>query len=295
MRFFCLTILSFIFTILFCNITADVHPDAKKIFDTIEWVTIPIGEFLMGSTPEEADAAYKEALLRTSLLEKQNFHTEVPQHKVNLSSYQISKYEITNAQYRAFIHATGRPSPKGLQGQEIWNDDNFNNDTQPVVGVTWFDAQAFAEWIGASLPTEAQWERAARGINRRIYPWGDEIPKIRHHANFGKRYNRPTPVGQFPNGNSPDGIADLAGNVWEWCLDEFDPDYYQKNSKGNKQNPLNLIYRDVLRPRVIRGGAWDGGSIFLRAALRSHFYPLESSHTVGFRVVRPRSKIKNID
>lgn len=295
MSFLYLTILSFLFTTHFCNIPAELHSDAKKILDTIEWVTIPNGEFLMGSTPEEADAAYKEALLRSSLLEKRAFETEVPQHKVNVSSYQISKYEITNAQYRAFINATGRPTPQGLQGQEIWKDDNFNKDTQPIVGVTWFDAQAFAEWIGTSLPTEAQWERAARGTEGRIYPWGNDYPKTRHHANYGKRYNRLTSVGQFPNGNSPDGIADLAGNVWEWCLDEFDTTYYQKNRNTIKQNPLNLHHRDVLKSRVIRGGAWDSGSVFLRSALRSHFFPLESSHTIGFRVVRPPPEIKNID
>jgi formylglycine-generating enzyme required for sulfatase activity len=161
-----------------------------------------------------------------------------------------------------------------------------------VVGVTWFDAQAFAEWVGGSLPTEAQWERAARGTEGRTYPWGNDPPKARHHANFARRYNRPTPFGEFPNGNSPNGIADLAGNVWEWCLDEYNPSFYQQNSKDVRRNPLNLCFRDVLRARVIRGGAWDVGSTFLRSSLRFKFYPLDSTHTIGFRVVRPRPKIK---
>ena len=184
------------------------------------------------------------------------------------------------------------PLPRGQQGEEIWKDDNFNADTQPVVGVTWFDAQAFAEWIGGSLPTEAQWERAARGTAARTYPWGSDPPKARHHANFARRYNYPTPVGQFSNGASPDGIADLAGNVWEWCLDEYDPSFYQQNKKKLQRNPLNLRFRDILRARVIRGGAWDVGSTFLRSALRSPFYPLDSTRTIGFRVVRPRPEIE---
>ncbi len=292
MRCVCLTAFVFLFSTVSSFVTAELSPAAEKTLVTIEWVAIAEGEFIMGSTSEEAEAAYTAAKLRSSLLEKHTFDAEVPQHNVYLSAYQISRDEITNAQYRAFIEATGRPTPRGQQGEETWKDENFNADTQPVVGVTWFDAQAFAEWIGGSLPTEAQWERAARGTERRIYPWGNEPPKARLHANFARRYNHPTPVGQFPNGRSPDGIADLAGNVWEWCLDEYNPSFYQQNSKDVKRNPLNLRFRDVLRARVIRGGAWDVGSAFLRSGLRSKFYPLDSTHTIGFRVVRPIPKIK---
>lgn len=292
MRCICLTILVFLISTCYGFVTAELSPDAEKTLASIEWVAIPEGEFLMGSKPEEAEAAYTDAKLRSSLLEKHSFDAEVPQHTVYLSAYQISRYEITNAQYRAFIEATGRPTPRGHHGEETWKDKNFNADAQPVVGVTWFDAQAFAEWVGGSLPTEAQWERAARGTEGRTYPWGNDPPKARHHANFARRYNRPTPFGEFPNGNSPNGIADLAGNVWEWCLDEYNPSFYQQNSKDVRRNPLNLCFHDVLRARVIRGGAWDVGSTFLRSSLRFKFYPLDSTHTIGFRVVRPRPKIK---
>lgn len=292
MRYVCLTILLFFLSVWKGVITAELSSAAKKTLATIEWVAIPEGEFIMGSTPQEAEAAYRGAKLRSSLLEKHSFDAEVPQHSVYLSAYQISRHEITNAQYRTFIEATGRPSPRGAQGEETWKNDNFNADTQPIVGVTWFDAQAFAEWIGGSLPTEAQWERAARGTEGRTYPWGSEPPKARHHANFARRYNRPTSIGQFPHGTSPNGIADLAGNVWEWCLDEYNPSFYQQNSKNVRQNPLNLRFRDVLRARVIRGGAWNMGSAFLRSSLRFKSYPLDSTHTIGFRVVRPRPKIE---
>ena len=272
---------------------AEISKTAQQVLATIEWISIPEGKFLMGSTPEGANAAYEDAKLRSSMLEQHTFDAELPQHQVYLSAYEISRYEITNAQYRAFIEAMNRPTPRGHNGEKTWEDETLSGDAQPVVGVTWFDAQAFAEWIGGSLPTEAQWERAARGTEARLYPWGNTPPKARQHANFARRYNRPIPVGQFPKGESPDGIADLAGNVWEWCLDEYSPTAYQRNAKGVPRNPLNLRFRDVLRSRVIRGGAWDVGSAFLRSSLRFKFYPLDSTHTIGFRVVRPRPEIKN--
>lgn len=271
---------------------SEVSSAAQEVLTTIEWVSIPEGTFLMGSTPEVAKAAYEDAKLRSSMLEQHTFDAELPQHQVYLSTYEISRYEITNSQYRAFIEATNRPTPRGHNGEDTWADATLNDDTQPVVGVTWFDAQAFAEWIGGSLPTEAQWERAARGTEGRMYPWGDTLPKARQHANFARRYNRPMPVGQFPKGDSPNGISDFAGNVWEWCLDEYSPSFYQQHKARVPQNPLNLQFRDVLRARVIRGGAWDVGSAFLRSSLRFKFYPLDSTHTIGFRVVRPRTKIK---
>ncbi len=293
MKCACFVIL--ILTLVICSdfAIAEISGAAQQVLATIEWVAIPEGEFLMGSTPEEANAAYEDAKLRSSMLEQHTFDAELPQHQAYLSAYEISRYEITNAQYRAFIEATNRPAPRGHNGEKTWEDETLNGDTQPVVGVTWFDAQAFAEWIGGSLPTEAQWERAARGTKGRIYPWGDTPPKARQHANFARRYNRPIPVGQFPKGESPDGIADLAGNVWEWCLDEYSPTTYQRNGKGVPRNPIHLRFRDVLRSRVIRGGAWDVGSAFLRSSLRFKFYPLDSTHTIGFRVVRPRPEIKN--
>ena len=272
---------------------AEVSKAAQQVLNTIEWVSIPEGTFLMGSTAQEANAAYEDAKLRSSMLEKHTFDAELPQHHVYLSAYEISRYEITNAQYRVFTKATNRPTPRGHNGEDTWADETLNGDTQPVVGVTWFEAQAFAEWIGGSLPTEAQWERAARGTQARLYPWGNTPPKARQHANFARRYNRPIRVGQFPKGESPDGIADLAGNVWEWCLDEYNPTAYQRNVTDVPRNPLKLRFRDVLRARVIRGGAWDVGRAFLRSSLRFKFYPLDSTHTIGFRVVRPRPEIKN--
>lgn len=292
MRCICFALLIILVVSWYSHVSAELSPTAEKVLSTINWISIPSSKFPMGSTSAEAETAYHDAKLRSSLLEKYDFDAEVPQHTVYLSAYQISRYEITNAQYRAFVEATNRPTPRGNNGEETWKDKDYNADNQPVVGVTWFDAQAFAEWIGGSLPTEAQWEHAARGREGRKYPWGNDPPKVRKHANFARRYNKPTPVGQFQDGVSPNGIADLAGNVWEWCLDEYDPSFYQRDSKDVKLDPLNLRFRDVLRARVIRGGAWDVGSTFLRSSLRSTFYPLDATHTIGFRVVRPRPEMK---
>ena len=175
--------------------------------------------------------------------------------------------------------------------RKTWEDETLNGDKQPVVGVTWFDAQAFAEWIGGSLPTEAQWERAARGTTARTYPWGNTPPKARQHANFARRYNRPMPVGQFPKGESPNGIADLAGNVWEWCLDEYSLTAYQRNNGEVSRNPINLRFRDVLRARVIRGGAWDVGSAFppFRLTVQILSVGLDTYNRVSGRPSTPRT------
>ncbi len=261
---------------------------AQRALASIEWVRIPAGEFWMGSTSEEAGAAYEDAKLRSSMLDRRHFDAQVPKHRVYLDAYEISRYEITNRQYRYFTEDTQRSKPRGYQGEDTWADETVNDDKQPVVGVTWFDAQAFAEWIGGSLPSEAQWERAAAGVHGYKYPWGDSPPTPRH-ANFARRYNRPTIVGQLSRGASPEGVCDLAGNVWEWCLDEYDPGFYQQSPK---RNPVNLRRRDVLSDRVIRGGSWDFGRAFMRTTLRFRFYPLNSTHNIGFRVVRSVSKAR---
>lgn len=259
-----------------------VSKTARHVLSTIEWIPIPEGEFIMGSTPEEAEAAYKEAKLRSSMLEKHAFDPEIPQHRVFLEAYEISRHEITNAQYKKFVEDTRRPKPRGYEGEDTWSDETLNGDSQPVVGVTWFDAQAFAEWLGGSLPSEAQWERAARSTDARKYPWGNSAPNP-EQANFARRYNQPTPVGQFPKGASVEGVEDLAGNIWEWCMDEFDATFYKRSPA---RNPIHLRRRDQLKDRVIRGGSWDYGLVFMRSALRFRFYPLNSTHNIGFRVAR---------
>jgi formylglycine-generating enzyme required for sulfatase activity len=282
-----------VLTLSICGGSAvEFSPAAQRVLATVEWISIPAGTFLMGSTPEAVEAAYQDAKLRSSMLEQHTFDAELPQHQVYLDAYEISRYEITNAQYRAFIEATDRPTPRGHNGEETWVDETFNGGTQPVVGVTWFDAQAFAEWIGGSLPTEAQWERAARGTEARTYPWGDTPPKARQHANFARRYNCPMPVGQFPKGESSNGIADLAGNVWEWCLDEYNKDFYSMSPRENPLSGADSVdwatnnFTDVKSNRVLRGGSWNSSWLSVLAARRRWKKPSFTTDYFGFRCAR---------
>jgi formylglycine-generating enzyme required for sulfatase activity len=199
-------------------------------------VLIPAGEFLMGDAFNEGDS------------------DERPQHRVYLDAFFIDQYEVTNAQYKAFCDATGRSYPPD---PEIWGDYFttgyfLNRPDYPVVDVTWFDAQAYAEWAGKRLPTEAEWEKAARGgLEGKRYPWGDA--SSHDDANYGEKGGRDqwtytSPVGSFPpNGY---GLYDMAGNVWEWCADGYDENYY---SRSPNQNPTGSATETN---RVSRGGSW---------------------------------------
>ena len=129
---------------------------AQRVLDLIEWIEIPAGEFLMGSSPEEIASLASEANFRGAMVDRHTFEAEITSHNVVLQAYGISRHEITNAQYKLFIENTRRPKPRSNQGEDIWQEEKFANPELSIVGVTWFDAQAFAEWIGCSLPSEAQ-------------------------------------------------------------------------------------------------------------------------------------------
>jgi formylglycine-generating enzyme required for sulfatase activity len=225
------------------------HLPQTKIspMDGAEMVLIPAGEFLMGSPKGEGDS------------------DEYPQHTVYLDAFYIDKYEVTNAQYKKFMDATGHAAPG------YWNDNSFNKPEQPVVGVNWFDAEAYCKWANKRLPTEAEWEKAARGTDARKYPWGNEEPNAggiwRANYNIGKKgaddgFQFTAPVGSFSAGVSPYGIHDMAGNVWEWCADWYDKYYYSGSLKNNPKGPSKG------RSRVVRGGSWLDVGYYLRAANR---------------------------
>ncbi len=271
------------------SLLLSLDPMAKKVSRKIKWIRIKDGKFLMGSTQKEIQTVYREARLRSSMLDKHIFSAESPQRWVTLSSFEISKHEITNAQYQAFVIATDRPPPRGYKGEATWENPTLNQKQHPVVGVTWYDAQAFAEWVGGSLPTEAQWERTARGTKGSKYPWGN-TPPSRQLANFARRQPSTTPVGQFPLGETPTGVSDLAGNVWEWCLDYYSQKFYEIASDIE---PVNFQHRNLIKDRVIRGGSWDYGNVFIRSPLRFKFFPLDSANNIGFRVVRQKVEVQN--
>jgi iron(II)-dependent oxidoreductase len=202
--------------------------------DGAEMILIPAGEFIMGSPEGEGD------------------DDEHPQHTVFLDAFYIDKYEVTNAQYKQFIDATGREAPK------YWDDENFNQPDQPVVGVVgvdWYDAVAYAKWAGKRLPTEAEWEKAARGTDGRKYPWGNEWDNQKCNSGAdGDGYEYTAPVGSFPDGASPYGVMDMVGNVCEWVADWYDSNYY---SRSPQQNPKGPDYgEESAFGGVLRGGSW---------------------------------------
>ncbi|MEM6457723.1 MAG: SUMF1/EgtB/PvdO family nonheme iron enzyme, partial [Acidobacteriota bacterium] len=173
------------------------------------------------------------------------YSDEKPIHMVTLSPYWIGKYPVTNAQYGTFLEATKRGKPSR------WNDKQFNGPDQPVVGVSWHDAQAYCAWAGLILPSEAQWEASARGTDQRTYPWGDGEP-TKKLANYGKNVGRTTPVGSYPDGAGPFGMLDQAGNVWEWCVDVWSDDAYK--GREGQEDPVNTVGDKTVR--ALRGGSW---------------------------------------
>jgi formylglycine-generating enzyme required for sulfatase activity len=195
-----------------------------------------------------------------------------------LDAYTIDKYEVTVEQYAAYLKKSGAEPP------DFWERVNQKEDiNRPVVGVDWLDAKDFCEFYGKQLPTEAQWEKAARGTDGRKYPWGNDDPGPLF-ANFASgvsfSYNKSlAPVGSFELGKSPYGAYDMVGNVWEWVLDNYDKAYYQVASQKNPPGPSAGDYK------VIRGGSWSKRPAVARSAGRMFLSPNTRSNSLGFRCV----------
>ncbi|QPD06388.1 MAG: hypothetical protein Nkreftii_004162 [Candidatus Nitrospira kreftii] len=191
--------------------------------------------------------------------------------------YWIDQYPVTNEKYRAFIEAGGYKnqqywSDDGWQWKTknnvtspiYWNASTWNKADHPVVGVSYYEAEAYANWAGRRLPTEQEWEKAARGEDGRLYPWGEEFDKDRCNST-GSRIGHTTAVNQYPNGVSPYGSYDMAGNVWEWCASWYDESQSQ---------------------RVFRGGSWSNLPVALRASYRYRFPTDSRLDSLGFRLVQ---------
>jgi len=236
--------------------------------DSSVMIRIPAGTFTMGSSDGDAD--------------------EKPVHQVSLDEYYIDKYEVTNRQYKRFCDATGKsyPSDPGFSGMSSY----FTSyPDYPVVKVSWDDAAAYCTWAGKRLPTEAEWEKAARGNDSRKYPWGNSEPDAGgfYRANWGegtdrsvwKRdgYEYTSPVGSYERGASPYGCMDMAGNVWEWCADWYDGSYYSRSPSSSPAGPSSGS------SRVLRGGSWYFFAGSLRCADRGGDDPSYRSVYYGFR------------
>ena len=273
--------------ILDLGIVAGLFGEAPTKPETPEgMVLIPAGSFQMGSEDEEAR------------------DNEKPVHTVHLDAFYMDKYEVTNAQFKAFVDANPQWQKDNIEDRfhntlddylEFWSGTDYpaGKADHPVTHVSWYAAMAYAEWAGKRLPTEAEWEYAARGgLAGKKYPWGDAKPTPAD-ANYGWNVGDTTPVGQYAaNGY---GLYDMAGNVWEWCLDTLDFDFYAVSD--NSRNPIaggetvqelreNFATNPTNTLRVLRGGSWDLIAPNLRVAFRFGLTPTDASLFYGFRCAR---------
>ena len=232
--------------------------------DPVPMVTIPAGEFLMGNS------------------EGKGRDDERPQRSVYLDAFLIDQVEVTNERYMAFVKSSGHRTPPNPYGtgplQSIMGIEQL-----PVVQTTWYDAKAYCSWAKKRLPTEAEWEKAARGTDGRRYPWGNEPPTPKQ-ANFDREWEDEHtlyPVGSLPDGDSPYGVKDMAGNAREWVSDWYDAEYYQHAPNRNPQGPDK---KGVVRS--IRGGSWHSPASDITASARGRGGFALQTHGTGFRCVR---------
>ena len=243
---------------------------------------IPAGEFDMGSNDIESSI------------------DEKPIHSVYIDAFYMDKHPVTNAQYKEFVDANPQwRIHRWLNNFRKYRDSDYlknwfrgnyptGKDDHPVIWVSWYAAMAYAQWVSKRLPTEAEWEKAARGgLTGQKYPWGNIID--RRWANFDKRVAEPTPIGKYPpNGY---GLHDMAGNVSEWCLDEWNENFYKFSESHNPVlgDSIESIIENVTKsktPRVVRGGSWYSSEQEARVSNRDCLAPWKTTSLIGFRCVQ---------
>jgi len=244
----------------------DVPPVAFEIEEAVfrtpgatehTMVRVPEGVFLMGA--------------------EDGLNDEGPIHQVHLDAFFIDKFEVTNEKYLVFVEATGGTQPVHIVSGA------FNLPSQPVVGVVWEEVSEYCAWAGLRLPTEAEWEKAARGADGQTYPWGNGPPSrslLKYFDDEG-----PSSVGSFPNGQSPFGALDMAGNVWEYTRDHYVEDFYRFSSD---RNPIAIV-GDGEPDHTIRGGSWASTPDEVRSSRRWRFFLIETDladSQVGFRCAK---------
>ena len=248
-----------------------IRPDAM--------VKVETGEFIRGSDKKKADS------------------DEKPLRKIYLDEFLIGKYPVTNHEYKKFVddHGYGNKNfwteegwkwkqKEKINESSFWHDREWKGENFPIVDISWYEACAYAKWLSKKtgdayrLPTEAEWEKAARGTDGRVYPWGNDFYKSKCNSDV-TGLGRTSPVGIFPEGTSPFDCFDMSGNVWEWCSDWFGKEYYKKSSAKNPKGPSSGPYR------VFRGGSWSMSPKFCRASFRGRNHPYFRGCVV-FRLVR---------
>lgn len=275
--------------------------------DGAEMVLIPAGDFWMGSGQAEIDHFYREckaAANRGTGISEPTCVTlarpEIPRHRVTLDAFYMDRYEVTNALFEQFANATGYRTTAESRGHgSIWQQKDGRSQwlkldgtawrtprgpgssahpRHPVVHISWHDADAYCRWAGKRLPTEAEWEKAARGGEDRRYPWGENWDASK--ANGDMAVQATAPVGSYPGGTSLHQLHDMAGNVWEWIADWFDAWYYEISPARNPKGPSSG------QRKVLRGGSWHHDQIFLRSALRNSNQPDNHADNLGFRCAK---------
>ena len=237
---------------------ATPSPPQRRAIDGMDVVQVPAGDFVMGS-----DMAG-------------DYEDEQPVHTVALDGFWIDRYEVTNAQYRACVEANACHPAAG------WEMAGLDAPEQPVVGVTWTDADSYCRWVGARLPSEAEWEKAARGMDGDPYPWGIHPASCQYAVmedESGKGCGRETtwPVGSKPEGASPYGALDMCGNAMEWVADNYGAVYYQESPQLNPLGPGSG------ENKVLRGGAWTVALPYVDTTVRFWFPPDTADRDIGFR------------
>jgi len=260
--------------LLFCAVSTEAQLDrlrnSKKEVglapsDEAAMAMIPAGEFWMG-----VDGTV-------------GLDDERPRHKVWLDAFAMDVHEVTTKRYAAFLASTGRKPPL------LWDlvDVSVHGD-RPVVGVDWQDAEAYCRWAGKRLPTEAEWEKAARGTDERRHPWGNQAPSpARANFGLGARFSYSQvlmPVGHYEGGISPYGLYDLAGNVWEWVQDWYKGSYYEESPERNPRGPEEGQFK------VLRGGSWSDLPNYLLTYGRFKLPPETRNSYTGFRCVKGRDQ-----
>ncbi len=236
--------------------------------DGAPMVLIPEGPFPMGVPMAARDGGIDER----------------PNHEVYVDAFYMDKYELTNARYLQFVTETGHRTPQHPTDPNLglWKGNMMPESVSelPVINVDWFDAQAYCQWAGKRLPTEAEWEKAAKGPNDWRFPWGDVEP-TQEHANFNQVRWRGeatlVQVGIYDKGKSPYGVYDVAGNVWEWVSDWYDASYYQVSPSRNPQGPESGTYK------AVRSSGWQGETPQVRIFTRIKSLPTDRNNSTGFR------------
>ncbi len=233
-------------------------------------VLVPAGPFPMGVPPGDRDGG----------------RDEYPRHEVTLDAFYIDKFEVTNGRYLEFVRATAHRVPQHptKQNRNLWEGSLMPESIadRPVVNVDWYDAEAYCTWAGRRLPTEAEWEKAARGGDDRRFPWGNVEPTHKH-LNFNQHWvgeKTLMPVGSYEAGKSPYGAYDMAGNVWEWVADWYDMRYYEKSPEKNPKGP------DSGKGKVLRSSGWQVETPMVRIFTRVESDPLIRNESTGFRCAK---------